>query len=229
MSVVARILAKKSKDAVDRIRGVFTGEAAAEQSRSYPLGLYLNATVRFDPTTFILAGNEIKVLHPEGDMPVVAIGEYRSLGVDFHRFYLRGLNDEESVLLVAGEGHNVEVVLYQTLDEVYPDDWGVWLNDQAGLIGFRDFSTPDGISYARALRNPGPDYVHPVEFRESIRGGGEAFSVRHAMMLYSRDIPNAAGDHLTEYLLVSKEEDEEGVLVRIMAGVPVDPMSLTIL
>ena len=38
-----------------------------------------------------------------------------------------------------------------------------------------------------------------------------------------------AGENLVEYLLVSREEDEEGVLVRIMAGLPVAPMSLTIL
>jgi hypothetical protein len=49
------------------------------------------------------------------------------------------------------------------------------------------------------------------------------------MMLYSREISVTVGEKLTEYLLVSKEEDEEGLLVRIMAGIPVSPMSITIL
>jgi len=227
MGVIAKILEKKSKRAIGHIKDVFSSKPDREPD--YPLGLHMNAVLRFDPTDFILAGDDLKVEFPTGDIAVSAIGEFRCLGLSFYRFYVKDLNDNEWTLQVAGAGKDMEIVLYQTLDEVYPDDWDFWLNEETGLIGYQDFNTPDQVEYLRLLRNPGPAYVNPVEFRESIRGGGESLYIDHAMMLYSRDI-QAAGDHaLNEYLLVSREEDEEGAMVRIMAGVPVGPMSLTIL
>ncbi|MGA2402264.1 MAG: DUF2491 family protein [Syntrophobacteraceae bacterium] len=227
MGVVAKILEKKGRRAVSRIKDVFSG--GPEKEPDYPLGLHMNAILRFDPTDFILAAKSLKIDLPAGDISIMAVGEFNSLGVSFHRFYLKDLKDAEWVLQLAESKQNLELVLYQTIDEVYPDDWDFWLNEQTGLIGYKDFHTPDQVEYSRVLRNPGPGYVSPIEFRESVRGCGEKLSVSHAMMIYSRDIQTLAGENMTEYLLVSKEEDEEGVLVRIMAGVPVGPMSLTIL
>ena len=168
MGIIARILEKKSKRAVGHIRNVFAGKAEKELRQDYPLGLHPNAILRFDPTDFILAGTDLKIDFPTGDMAVAAIGEFRCLGIPFCRFYLRDLGDEEWALQVADDSRNPEVVLYRTIDEVYPDDWDFWLNEQTGLIGYKDFHTPDEIDYYRVLRNPGPDYVNPVEFRESI-------------------------------------------------------------
>jgi hypothetical protein len=229
MGIVAKILEKKSKRAIGHIRDIFSSKADREPQRDYPLGLHPNAILRFDPTDFILAGKELKLEFPTGDIAVSAIGEFRCFGVPFYRFYVKDLKDDEWILQVAGSREDLEVILYQTLDEVYPDDWDFWLNDQTGLIGFKDFQTPDGIDYFRVLRNPGPDYVAPVEFQESITGGGESLVIDNAMMLYSREVPIAGDQLLNEYLLVSREEDEEGVMVRIMAGVPISPVSLTIL
>jgi hypothetical protein len=227
MGMVAKILAKKGRQAVGRIKGVFSG--GPEKEPDYPLGLHLNATLRFDPTDFILAGENVKIDFPAGDILVMAISEFTCLGVPFHRFYLKDLKDAEWVLEVADDNKNVEVTLFQTVDEVYPDDWDLWLNDRTGLIGYKDFNTPDQVEYFRVFRNPGPAYLEPVEFEESVRCEGRQFTINHAMMLYSREICAKAGEKLTEYMLVSKEEDEEGLLVRIMAGVPVSPMSITIL
>jgi hypothetical protein len=142
---------------------------------------------------------------------------------------LKDLEDNEWVLQVSDPSGNCETVVYQTIDEVFPDDWAFWLNNETGLIGYKDFQTPDGTAYLRMLRSPGPDYANPVEFRENIKGSDDAFFVDHAMMLYGRDVQVNGGLNLTEYLLVSREVDEEGALVRIMAGVPVDPMSMTVL
>jgi hypothetical protein len=227
MGLVSKILEKKGKQALSRVKGVFSG--GPEKEPDYPLGLHLNATLRFDPTDFILAEQSFKIGFPSGDISVVAIGEFVCLGVFFHRFYLKDLKNAEWVLEVADGKQNVEVSLFQTIDEVYPDDWDFWLNERTGLIGYKDFNTPDRVEYSRVFRNPGPDYVKPIEFKESIKGGGQEFCLNHAMMLYSRKVPGAVGENLTEYLLVSKEEDEEGLLVQIMAGVPVNPVSITIL
>jgi hypothetical protein len=227
VGMVAKILAKKGRQAVSRIKDVFSG--GPEKEPDYPLGLHLNAILRFDPTDFILTAKNFKIDLPAGDISVMAIGEFKSLGVSFHRFYLKDLKDAEWVLQMADNKQDLELILFQTIDEVYPDDWDLWLNEQTGLIGYKDFHTPDQVEYCRVFRNPGPDYSSPIEFGESIRGCGEKVSISHAMMLYSRDVESLAGENMTEYLLVSREEDEEGVLVRIMAGVPVGPMSLTIL
>jgi hypothetical protein len=160
---------------------------------------------------------------------ISAIGEFHCLGLTFYRFYVKDLENNEWILQVADDKEDTEVVLYQTLDEVYPDDWDFWLNEENGLIGYKDFHTPDQVDYFRVLRNPGPDYVNPIEFRESIRGSDDSFFIDYAMMLYIREITLTGDEVLNEYLLVSREEDEEGAMVRIMAGVPVGPMSLTIL
>ncbi len=227
MGIASKILEKKGKQVIGRVKGVFSG--GPEKEPDYPLGLHMNATLRFDPTDFIIAAQSFKIDFPAGDISAVAIGEFNCLGVPFHRFYLKDLKDEEWVLEVADGKQNLEVVLFQTIDEVYPDDWDFWLNDRTGLIGYKDFHTPDQVEYVRVFRNPGPEYLKPVEFQESIKGGGQEFFINHAMMLYSREISATAGEQLTEFLLVSKEQDEEGLLVRIMAGVPVNPMSITIL
>lgn len=228
MGVCAKILKKQGERAVGRVKDFFASAPDKEQKK-YPLGLHLNAILRFDPTDFILAGDSLKVKLPAGDIAVMAIGEFSCLGVSFHRFYLKDLEDEEWVLQVADDKGNREAVVYQTADEIYPDDWAFWLNDQTGLIGYKDFQTPDQMEYSRVLRNPGPDYSNPIEFRENIKGSEDSFFINHAMMLYRRDVSAVTGSDLTEYLLVSKEVDEEGALVRIMVGVPVDSMSLTIL
>ncbi len=228
MGVVARILEKKSRQAVNRIKEVFTCEPDKGPKKQYPLGLHLNAILRFDPTDFILAGQELKIELPAGDISVMAVGEFRA-GTQFYRFYLKDLKDREWVLQVADDKDDREVIIYQTVDEVYPDDWDFWLNKETGLIGYKDFHTPDQLEYFRVLRNPGPDYANPVEFREEIRSDVEPLFISHAMMLYSREIAIPGDEKLREYLLVSKEEDQEGALVRIMAGVPITPMSLTVL
>jgi hypothetical protein len=227
MGIVSKILAKQARRAGDRIKHVFS--AAPEKEPDYPLELRLNAVLRFDPTDFILSAGNFKIDLPTGDVSVMAVGEFACLGISFHRFYLADLKNAEWVLQSAEEKQDLELILFRTIDEVYPDDWDFWLNDRTGLIGYKDFHTPDHVEYYRVYANPGPGWVSPIEFQESIRGGGENFSIGHAMMLYSRRIASAGNDELTEYLLVSREEDEEGVLVRIMAGVPVSPMSLTVL
>ncbi len=229
MGVVAKILEKKSKRAIGAVKDFFSSSPEKQPPKNYPLGIHLNAILRFDPTDFILAGENIKVELPAGDVSVMAISEFRCLGIPFYRFYVKDLKDNEWVLQVADDKESREVVLYQTLDEVFPDDWDFWLNDQTGLIGYKDFQTPDGLVYVRSFRNPGPDYANPIEFLENVRGSEDALSIEHMMMLYARGVDAPGCSDLVEYLLVSREVDEEGALVRIMAGVPVNPMSLSIL
>ncbi|MEN6440716.1 MAG: DUF2491 family protein [Syntrophobacter sp.] len=229
MGVIAKIVAKQSKQAYGRVKDFFSGTPAKEQPKQYQLGLRLNAVLRFEPTDFILAGDNLKLEVPDSDLTVMAVGEFRCMGVNFCRFYAKDLDDREWVLQVGGEGDDREIILYQTLDEIFPDDWDLWLNDSTGLIGYKDFNTPDQVEYARVFYNPGPDYANPIEFRETIGSGGSTFYIDQAMMLYGRNISIPGGREMPEYLLVTREEDEEGALVRIMTGVPLNAMSFTVL
>lgn len=229
MGMIAKILEKQGRQAVGRVRDFFSGSPEKEKPKVYPLGLRLNAVLRFEPTDFILARDSLKIEIPESDLTVMAIGEFRCLGVTFQRFYAKDVDDREWVLQVGDDSNDREIILYRTVDEVFPDDWDFWLNDSTGLIGYKDFNTPDQVEYSRMFHNPGPDYASPIEFRESIGSGGPSFFIDHAMMLYGRDISIPGGREIPEYLLVSREADEEGALVRIMAGVPLNAMSFTVL
>lgn len=227
MGMIAKILRKKAEQFKDAI----TPSPRKEEEIEYPLNLRMNATVRFDPTLFILAGESLKIQCPEGDSIVTAIGRFNLLGTQYYRFYLQAMNEEESYLQVAVENGSVsECMLYRTIDEVFPGpgEWFVWLNNSTGLIGYRDFHTPDQTNYQRIFVPEGADYIEPMETIETVSARDMRFSVRHGIMLYGRYV-ETGGDPVAEYLSVSREEDDEGALVRIAAGVEVNPVSLTIL
>ena len=227
MGMIAKILKKKA----ERLKDAFSFSAPAEEEIDYPLNLRMDATVRFDPTVFIIAGESLKIQCPEGDSMVTAIGSFKLFQAQYYRFYLKNLDDDESYLQLAVENGNVsECLLYRTIDEVFPGpgEWFVWLNKRTGLIGYRDFHTPDETNYQRVFMAEGADYIDPMSYQESVFAKEVRFSVRHEAMLYGRFV-ETGGDPVAEYLTVSKEEDDEGALVRISAGVEVNPVSLTIL
>jgi hypothetical protein len=121
--------------------------------------------------------------------------------------------------------------LYQPVDEIYPeteDDWATWLNAETGLIGFRDFSTPDGTQYERAWSAGKRDYVAPYEFGEIILLDpyvSRLIREQHAAMLYRRTLSSG----IDEYLLVDKEEESGSACIGISLGVETPVVSLTIL
>ena len=227
MGMIAKILKKKA----GQLKDAFTIPANREEQIDYPLNLRMDATVRIDPTVFILAGESLKIQCPEGDSIVSAIGHFKLFKAQYYRFYLKTLEEEERYLQLAVENGNVsECILYRTIDEVFPGpgEWSVWLNRSTGLIGYRDFHTPDQTNYQRVFMAEGADYINPMAYQETVTAKGVRFTIGHEAMLYGRFV-ETGGDPLAEYLAVSKEEDDEGALIRIAAGVEVNPVSLTIL
>jgi hypothetical protein len=230
MGMIAKILKKKAQSTAKKVHGFFEPH---KEEKKYPLGFRLDATVRFDPTPFILAGGKLKMEAPEGDFFVAAISEFSIAGVACRRFYIKNLEDREYVLQMAGAKGKEDLTLYQTMDEIFPgseDEWDTWLNPETGLIGYIDFNTPDGDVYARALRNGGPQCVSPVSYEERIEAKDVSMTIDHQEMYYEREIEiEGAGEPVYEYLCVAREEDDEGAQVRIMAGTDIDAHSLSVM
>lgn len=209
-------------------------DPASTADRDLPLGLRLNGLVDVDETDFILAGQELLTRHPGERLIVRAVGRAELWGaIRLYRFYLQRA-ESEAMLQVAcdRQGQVEEIHLFRTFDEVYPasaDDWSVWLDEERGLIGWRDFSVTLGdrqLVHARTWQ-PGPPFLAPVQFEETLvndSAGRPAASVSHQVMLYHRPVKA----DLAEYLMLSAEESEGEALVRIMSGVVLQPAQLTI-
>jgi hypothetical protein len=235
MSVLARILDKKLKKAGQAVQGVF-GKAnpPAWPVRDYPFNLRPNAVVRFDPTMFILAGEAFKIPTPAGDWTVSAIGEFSMLGNPYFRFYLKNLENEELILQIGQNREQPEVIIFKTVDELYPNPggpttWENWLDDEFGWIGCIDFHLPDGTEYFRVIQNPGPARINPVIFRENVFTENLSSFVEHTAMTYGREVIIDGMDPVVESLIIAQECDDEGALVSVNVGVNILPGSLTII
>jgi hypothetical protein len=226
--MLGRIIEAKAKRAVS-----YFHRAPQRIDGNWPMGLRLGCTVRIDPSLFILAGDAINVAQPSGDCAVSAAGSYAYGGATFHRIFVKDLAGQEFCLQlgVEADGRVAEAILYQMLDEVFPessDDWDNWLNDENGLIGYRDFSTPDGTGYQRMWDPNGADHIEPREYEERLTDDPyveQVMNLAHAAMLYARRVD----DTTVEYALVDKIEDDDGASVQISAGIEVPVVSLSVL
>ena len=228
MGMLSRILKIKAQKAASYFK-----KQPQRVDLNWPLGIRIGGTVRLDPSTFIVAGDSLKMDEPKGDCVVAAAGWYDCGGIRYHRFYLNDIEGNEFILEVGlGRSGGVgELMLYQAADEIYPEtteDWDLWLNEENGLIGFKDFSTPDEIVYERLWGQNGADYMAPPEFDEIVTDDpfvAEVAKVSHAAMLYGRTLDES----VVEYLWVDNTNDDHGAAVLVSTGVEIHPASLTVL
>lgn len=198
----------------------------------YPLGIHLNTTIKFDPTTFILSEDQLQIEDPNNstsDWCVVAIGDFMLLGIRHYKFYLRNLEDSELILHIAQDKDiNTDIKLYQIIDEIFPvipDDWDIWINHKTGLIGCVDINLPDETVYYRSIHKGGAPRISPITILERIITDQFSYDVIHECMFYEREV----NKDITEYLLVSKDLDDDGHMITICAGIKFLPAALTIL
>lgn len=189
-------------------------------------------TLALDPTPFILAGGALKLPQPDagsggGQVSVSAIGEVTSGGAKLTRLYLP---DERSLVQLHLDAAGVpdECRLFGVIDEVAPADpaeWGVWLDPAEGLIGWPEFQTKDGKTYARVWV-PGDGRVPPRAITETIEGLNGSRTVQSQAMLYAAPtgLPDPAPP--TEYIMVSAVQDGGRAWVEIRAGVDLNPATL---
>lgn len=226
--MLTKLLAAIAKKKAQQVKGFF--EKAPERiDQNWPLRLSIGRTVKFEPTPFLL-GEGLKMPFPAGDYSVkaagVSPGRIEGEEVLTYRFYLEAYNLPEVILWITTSkesGEIYECMAYHVLDEIAQGiEWHDWLNENTGLIGYKDFCLPDGTSYNRAYPASDRDKVEPVRIRESITDDAfvrEMTSVMHEFTLYSREIPSSTDG---EFLVVSHETDDEGDFIQILVGLKLD-------
>ena len=189
-------------------------------------------TLTMDPTPFILAAGATKVPVPQATgssllVNVQSVGTLRD-GVVLDRLYL----DERSFfqLHLDATGMPDECRYFGLVDEVTPatdEEWGFWLDPDEGMIGWPEFQTKDGKTYARAWA-PGTSRAVPRSYTESQQTLGGEKVVKGVIMLYAGPTGAKAPAPETEYILVSTIETDGQAWVAIHAGIDVNPAALSL-
>ncbi|MCG6551095.1 MAG: YjfK family protein [Candidatus Magnetominusculus sp. LBB02] len=218
-------IVKKQKEALSHL---LQGKRQRVDS-AIPLGLKINSIVKIDGTKFIINEGKLKVLPPgPGTHTVVAAGKYTLASMSNYKLYLQSTMDKEDESIIQIVVDNTELIslaYYKVIDEIFPaneDEWGVWLNEGTGLIGYRDFIIEGELVYNRTVGSPAQDYIEPLEFTETVAldpYGETGMKIDCLSMRYARDVG------INEYIVVTMEEvkDETGETtgagVTIMAGI----------
>lgn len=184
-----------------------------------------------DPTPFILADGVTKVTAPPADgmINVEALGLVQDGAVSLHRLYLPGRQGFFQ-LHMGADGAPDECRYFSVLDEINPatpDEWGFWLDQAQGMIGWPQFQTKDNLVYARAW-SPGPSRIAPRAQTETIQDLKGTASRAHQSMLYSRNTAAAAPAPSTEYLLVSAIKADGQAWIELLAGIDINPAALNL-
>jgi len=188
-------------------------------------------TVSLDPTPFTLAGDAIRVSPPVADgngrVGIEAIGSLSGQGVEFHRLYLPGGDSFFQVHLDA-DGMVDECRYFARHDEVAPssaDEWGFWLDEREGVIGWPEFDTKDGKRHARVW-SAGEGRVTPLRLNETIQALDGPWTRTHDAMLYAVSTGLAPPAPEAEYLMVAAVEGSGGARVELHLGIDINPASL---
>ena len=194
----------------------------------------LGMTLTCDPTPFLLGGAALKVPAPSftqgtPQVSVQAIGRIREGGEELTRLYLPNGQGYFQIHL-DGAGQMDECRYFAVIDEVTPADaaeWSAWLDPQQGMIGWPEFQTKDGKTYARAWA-PGDNPVPPRDMVETIETLEGTRELRLQAMLYAAPTGAAAPAPEAEYILVSALEAGDRAGVEIRAGIDINPASLSL-
>lgn len=208
-------------------RRAVTGGSAAR-----PRWLSLQRPLTLDAAPFILATPYVALEVPasptgSGMVGLEAVGEAVSGDLTWHRGYLADRRSFLQIHLDAA-GRLDECRYFSLLDELTPGDvseWGFWLDEREGMIGWPRFETKDGKSYTR-LWVDGERRVPPRDIAETLETASGVERRRQQAMLYSRDTGAAAPAPTTEYLLVAAVEHEDTAAVTLHVGIDLDPAGL---
>jgi hypothetical protein len=187
-------------------------------------------TVTIDPTPFLMSAGHTKVTAPEGGLTSVpTVGTITSGKATVYRLYL-GENESFFQLHLDKDNHPDECRYFTVIDQVTPADeseWGFWLDEKEGAIGWPDFQTKDGKVYQRAW-TPGGSRIQPFQMREEQKDVKGSRNRRLDAMLYAAPTGAAAPAPDKEYILVSAIDEDGQAWVEIAAGIDVSPASLSL-
>jgi hypothetical protein len=188
-------------------------------------------TIPFDPAPFLLAGGVTKVKPPTDAamITVEAVGLLEDAGVQLNRLYLPG-RTAFFQLHLSSDGTPDECRYFSLLDQVEPasqSEWAEWLDPAQGMIGWPAFQTKDGMTYDRAWA-PGPTKIAPRQQAETIKTLGGVTQRQLQTMLYARSTGTAPPAPSSEYTMVAVVQDEGQAWVEILAGIDINPASLSL-
>ncbi|AWU97318.1 DUF2491 family protein [Azospirillum ramasamyi] len=206
--------------------------------KAYSPSLFrLGMAVTIDPTPFLLAESATKVKAPDTGsdrlVSIEAVGTVSSGPATVYRLHLPGGPGKTGGFFqihLGPDGQPDECRYFTPIDSVTPSDegeWGFWLDDAEGMIGWPEFQTKDGKLYPRVWQ-PGASRIQPFtlsEARQTVRGTETVVS--HSM-LYGAPTGAAAPAPTTEYILVEAVERSGRASVEIAAGIDVNPASLSL-
>jgi len=195
-------------------------------------------------------GSIIKL--PKSNQIVAAVGKYTLFGMNVFNCYFG--DGKTYVQLITKNGVDVlDARLWCSNSEILPqstEEWEFWLGSykkdengnlerdesgkgikaESGLIGWHQFQVdgPPSIIYNR-LWSPGPEGIDPIDYTETITDrSGTTSIVRHEGMEYYRNLTNAK-DSLSEFLLATVTQGDEGASVNVFIGIPLDRQNMKIL
>jgi hypothetical protein len=204
----------------------------ASDQRYTPSLFRVGMTLTVDPAPFLLAAGVTKVSAPADAGQVTSVEALGTLGSGsavLTRLYLPGSTSFFQIH-VDGAGRPDECRYFTVIDEVYPGDaeeWGFWLDEAEGMIGWPQFQTKDGKLYSRVWA-PGAAHTPPLRFEEKIDGVDRTRTLSIQAMLYGAATGAPPPAPPTEYILVSAVEEGPQAWVRVAAGIDVNPASLSL-
>ncbi len=196
--------------------------------------LRLGMGLTLDPSSFILLGPTSPVPPPAyggGPVSVTAIstlaGEKDSPTAP-SRAWLTISDTSFVEVAMTAQGAPENARYFAKIDEVFPadaDEWAFWLGEEDGMIGWPEFQTKAGHTYARQWL-PGERRIAPRRLTETREQPDGVMERTVSAMLYARDTGLAAPAPAAEYLLVFAAETPDEAWVELYLGIDLPPSSL---
>lgn len=241
MGLITRMLGLEAA----RVTAAFQGKTAKRQDDDLPLGIRVGSTVNFDQSTFILGGDELEFVPPQGRCLCKGYGKLRIDGFEYFRFYLQDdAQPSRDFVLQVGmiDGKPAEFLLYQPYlnpdacpdGEICPatqEDWRQWIGDKKGFIGDQYFEIPGGTQYDRVINPANTRRIKPFEYAENATFDALAAPSKFADlcgMTYGRTI-TANGIEVKEFSLPEKHEDSDGAFITVLIGVEMQQAEISVL
>ena len=212
-------------------RGLSAGPAPRGLSGSATSRFRVGMTFPVDPSPFLLAAGATKVKPPEasGMISVEALGLITDGAVSLHRLYLPG-REAFFLLHLGSDGTPDECRYFTLLDQITPasrDEWGFWLDQAEGMIGWPQFETKDGKTYDR-IWAPGSSRVPPRQQVETVQDLSGTIQRKIQAMLYGARTGAPPPAPQVEYVLVCAVEQADEAWIEVYAGIDVSPAALTL-
>lgn len=200
---------------------------AAKETQDMTVRTSVGAMVMLDPTPFLLVGSALGITPPRGGpVSVDAVSTLTGGPVPIERLYLG--SDGSFIELIRDRSGGVERARwFGRLAEVQPADaeeWGFWLDDADGMIGWPVFQTQDGRQWQRVW-GTGGGRARPFSLHEEREDLEHRAARDLEAMLYQR--PADSGDTQL-FLLVAAANTGPEAWVEVHVGLEINPMSLTL-